>query len=89
MRAPVPVSPSSSDSSPESHPRTIRAQLLQTRRLGRRFPPLVRVTKEVPLPAELQDAPESAWTMLCEDALLAFEVRVGSVVCFFFVFYLF
>ncbi|KAF8472258.1 hypothetical protein DFH94DRAFT_856144 [Russula ochroleuca] len=45
--------------------------LMRTRR--RCFPPLVRVTKEVPLPAELQDALESPWTMLCEDALLAFE----------------
>jgi hypothetical protein len=38
------------------------------------FPPVVRVTKEVPLPPELQKASESPWTMLCEDALLAFEV---------------
>ena len=36
--------------------------------------PLVCVTKEVPLPKELQEASESPWTMLCEDALLAFEV---------------
>ena len=35
---------------------------------------LVCVTKEVSLPRELQDASESPWTMLCEDALLAFEV---------------
>jgi hypothetical protein len=76
--AQLPVGTSSSpESSPEIHPRMPRAQMLRTRRLGRRFPPLVRVTKEVPLPAELQDASESAWTMLCEDALLAFEVRVG------------
>jgi hypothetical protein len=38
------------------------------------FPPVVRVSKEVPLPLELQKASESPWTMLCEDALLAFEV---------------
>ena len=38
------------------------------------FPPVVRVTKEVPLPPELQKASESPWTMLCEDALLAFQV---------------
>jgi hypothetical protein len=30
--------------------------------------------KEVPLPKELQEASESPWMMLCEDALLAFEV---------------
>ena len=41
---------------------------------SRCIPPLVRVTKEVPLPAELQNALESPWTMLCEDALVAFEV---------------
>ncbi|KAH9970673.1 hypothetical protein BJV74DRAFT_257459 [Russula compacta] len=35
--------------------------------------PLVRVTKEVPLPPELQEASESLWMMMCEDALLAFE----------------
>jgi hypothetical protein len=58
--------------------------LMRTRR--RCFPPLVRVTKEVPLPAELQDALESPWTMLCEDALLAFEVRLS---CEFFSFLLF
>lgn len=31
------------------------------------------VTKEVPLPRELREAPESPWMMLCEDALVAFE----------------
>ena len=39
-----------------------------------RRPALVCVTKEVPLPRELRDVSESPWTMLCEDALLAFEV---------------
>jgi hypothetical protein len=39
-----------------------------------RHPPLVCATKEVPLPRELRGASESPWTMLCEDALLAFEV---------------
>jgi len=38
-----------------------------------RRPALVCATKEVPLPRELRDASESPWTMLCEDALLAFE----------------
>ena len=33
-------------------------------------------TKEVPLPRELQETSESPWMMLCEDALVAFEVRV-------------
>jgi hypothetical protein len=45
----------------------------QTQMQGRR-PALVCVTREVPLPRELRDAAESPWTMLCEDALLAFEV---------------
>ena len=49
-------------------------------RVPRCFPRLVRVTKEVPLPLELQKASESPWTMLCEDALLAFEV--SSWICF-------
>jgi hypothetical protein len=43
-------------------------------RVPRCFPRLVRTTKEVPLPPEIQNAFESPWTMLCEDALLAFEV---------------
>jgi hypothetical protein len=43
-------------------------------RMPRCFPRLVCSTKEVPLPPELQKASESPWTMLCEDALLAFEV---------------
>jgi hypothetical protein len=43
-------------------------------RIPRCFPRLVCTTKEVPLPLELQNASESPWTMLCEDALLAFEV---------------
>ena len=43
-------------------------------RIPRCFPRLVCTTKEVPLPPELQKASESPWTMLCEDALLAFEV---------------
>ena len=47
---------------------------VSARRSRSRCPPLVCVTKEVPLPQELQEAPESPWTMLCEDALLAFEV---------------
>ena len=38
-----------------------------------RHPPLGCATKEVPLSRELQGAPESPWTVLCEDALLAFE----------------
>jgi len=42
-------------------------------RMPRCFPRLVCTTKEVPLPPELQKASESPWTMLCEDALLAFE----------------
>jgi hypothetical protein len=47
---------------------------------SRCFPPVVRVTKEVPLPAELQKASESPWTMLCEDALVVFEVSgLGDV----------
>ena len=44
-------------------------------RIPRCFPRLVCATKEVPLPPELRNAYESPWTMLCEDALLAFEVR--------------
>jgi hypothetical protein len=35
---------------------------------------LACVTKEVPLPKELQKASESLWIILCEDALLVFEV---------------
>lgn len=37
-------------------------------------PPSMCVTKEVPLPIELQETSESPWMMLCEDALVAFEV---------------
>ena len=37
------------------------------------------VTKEVPLPLELREAPESPWMMLCEDALVAFEVSGRTV----------
>jgi hypothetical protein len=40
---------------------------------------LVCVKKEVPMPRELRDASESPWTMLCEDALLAFEVSFFSI----------
>lgn len=50
-------------------------------RMPRCFPRLVCTTKEVPLPPELQKASESPWTMLCEDALLAFEV--SSQIIFF------
>ncbi|KAF8502677.1 hypothetical protein F5888DRAFT_1867576 [Russula emetica] len=42
------------------------------------FPRLVCATKEVPLPPELQKASESPWTMLCEDAFLAFEYVPGG-----------
>lgn len=36
------------------------------------------ITKEVPLPRELQETTsESPWMMLCEDALVAFEVSAG------------
>ncbi|KAI0298766.1 hypothetical protein B0F90DRAFT_1730877 [Multifurca ochricompacta] len=52
----------------------LNARLEQQRqRQPRARLPLVCVTKEVPLPRELQCASESPWTMLCEDALLAFE----------------
>ncbi|KAH8983465.1 hypothetical protein EDB92DRAFT_1574727 [Lactarius akahatsu] len=48
--------------------------LLGTRgALGAR-PPSMCITKEVPLPCELQETSESPWIMLCEDALVAFEV---------------
>ena len=53
-------------------------QVMQARR-----PALVCVTKEVPLPRELRDASESPWTMLCEDALLAFEVSSQFLLEFF------
>jgi hypothetical protein len=74
-RAPAQL-PSGTSPSSESWPGT-RTGTIRTRtrtRTRRCFPPLVRVTKEVPLPPELQRASESPWTMLCEDALLAFEV---------------
>jgi hypothetical protein len=57
--------------SPESRSAT---RLATPTRIPRCFPRLVCATKEVPLPPELQKASESPWTMLCEDALLAFEV---------------
>jgi hypothetical protein len=57
--------------SPESRSAT---RLATPMRIPRCFPRLVCATKEVPLPPELQKASESPWTMLCEDALLAFEV---------------
>ena len=44
-----------------------------------RPPALVCVTKEVPLPRELRDASESLRTMLCEDALQAFQVNIFSL----------
>jgi hypothetical protein len=49
-------------------------------RIPRCFPRLVCTTKEVPLPPELQKASESPWTMLCEDALLAFEVSSWIII---------
>ena len=58
-------------SSSRSRPATGTSTLT---RMPRCFPRLVCATKEVPLPPELQKAAESPWTMLCEDALLAFEV---------------
>jgi hypothetical protein len=59
-----------------AHARTPSSFMEQRQRgTQARRPALVRVTKEVPLPRELRDASESPWTMLCEDALLAFEVR--------------
>lgn len=57
-----------------SENRSVTAGTMTVTRVPRCFPRLVRVTKEVPLPLELQKASESPWTMLCEDALLAFEV---------------
>ncbi|KAI0246872.1 hypothetical protein BJV78DRAFT_1250500 [Lactifluus subvellereus] len=56
----------------------VRARTLSTfseisQGIQSRLAPLVCVRKEVPLPKELQEASESPWTMLCEDALLAFE----------------
>ena len=50
------------------------SEIQQEQGMQGRRPALVCVTKEVPLPRELCDASESPWTMLCEDALLAFEV---------------
>jgi hypothetical protein len=63
IRARAPVSSTLSEMQQE--------QGMRARRLS-----LVCVTKEVPLPRELRDASESPWTMLCEDALLAFEVSI-------------
>lgn len=64
---PVRVGTVSSKSRPASGTTTLT-------RMSRCFPRLVCTTKEVPLPPELQKTSESPWTMLCEDALLAFEV---------------
>ena len=44
-------------------------------------PPSTCVTKEVPLPRELQETTESPWMMLCEDALVAFEVSEEAPSC--------
>jgi hypothetical protein len=65
----------------------VRARALNTfsensRGTQMRHAPLVCATKEVPLPRELQEASESPWTMLCEDALLAFEVSCRGGVCY-------
>ena len=58
------------------------SEMQQEQRMPARRPALVCVTKEVSLPRELRDAPESPWTMLCEDALLAFEVRSFASLAF-------
>ena len=50
------------------------SEMQQEQGLQARRSALVCATKEVPLPRELRDASESPWMMLCEDALLAFEV---------------
>ena len=71
-RLPAATSPLSSESWTATAMATVMTPPAGMRR--RRFPPVVRVSKEVPLPLELQKASESPWTMLCEDALLAFEV---------------
>lgn len=47
--------------------------LLGTRSVLGARPPMTCITKEVPLPRELQETSESPWMMLCEDALVAFE----------------
>ncbi|KAH8999899.1 hypothetical protein EDB86DRAFT_2908175 [Lactarius hatsudake] len=47
--------------------------LLGTRGVLGARPPSMCITKEVPLPCELQETSESPWIMLCEDALVAFE----------------
>jgi hypothetical protein len=44
-------------------------------------PPSMCIMKEVPLPRELQETSENPWMMLCEDALVAFEVRFLHVTC--------
>ena len=58
------------------------SEMQQQQKQGTRgpCPALVRITKEVPLPRELRDASECPWTMLCEDALLAFEVSRAAKV---------
>ena len=58
---------------PALAPRTF-LEMQQEQGSQARRPALVCVTKEVPLPRELRGASESPWMMLCEDALLAFEV---------------
>jgi hypothetical protein len=55
-----------------------RASLSTSEEILRRPPTSMCSTKEVPLPRELQQTSESPWMMLCEDALVAFEVRVRS-----------
>jgi hypothetical protein len=72
---PVGVGTSSSDSETRSATGTTALT-----RMPRCFPRLVCTTKEVPLPPELQKASESPWTMLCEDALLAFEVSRNIII---------
>jgi hypothetical protein len=59
--------------SSESHSATGTGTITPTR-MPRCFPRPVCAAKEVPLPPELQNASESPCMMLCEDALLAFEV---------------
>jgi len=57
-------------------------EMQQQRQQGTQARPLalVCVTKEVPLPRELRDASESLRTMLCEDALQAFQVNIFFLV---------
>ena len=78
-RAPIPA-PVPAQFSSETWSRSATGTMTLTR-VPRCFPRLVCATKEVPLPPELQKASESPWTMLCEDALLAFEV--SSCIFFF------